>query len=200
MSPILQLGDDERSFLLHWGYESTVPFWGPAYIWCLNNRVHPHYGPYPLAELFWQAEREAGRPFWSGFRPRKPFKVPWTDAGHFWVRVEAALSRVLRLSDDPRFAPSAFCWDVEGRLTSDEVEFLRAYNQEMVRSGTGPHVDQARRRGVLGHHLAPFFVLLDDLGSPSRLPASYPWTDFSSRYAELTKGRHDDAGLSRALI
>ena len=97
----------ERHFLRHWTYEAKGPLWGPATIWCVNHRVNPAFGPYPLAERFWAGEREAGRAYWTGDRPPIPFRAPWREPQHFWHRVNAALSQMPRLRDDPRFTPSA---------------------------------------------------------------------------------------------
>jgi hypothetical protein len=55
------LTESERHFLSHWTYETSIPFWGPATIWCWNHPVIPACGPNPLAELFWEQEHEACR-------------------------------------------------------------------------------------------------------------------------------------------
>lgn len=182
----LRLTGPERHFLLHWTHEAKGPFWGPATIWCVNHRVNPAYGPYPLAELFWEEEREAGRTYWTGERPPVPFEVPWSNSGLFWGRVNRALSQIPRLQGDPRFIPAAFAHQAEGTLTPEESNYLRAYNAEMVRSGSGRHIDLARQHGVQGHHLIPFFVLLDGLYRPATTPAAFPWPDFPTRYEALS--------------
>jgi hypothetical protein len=62
----------------------------------------------------------------------------------------------------------------------------------MVETGFGYHITLAEQHGVLGHHLIPFFVLLDDLyRTPEAMPVTYPWTDFPTRYEELTGRRYD---------
>ncbi|CAN5906624.1 hypothetical protein BH23PLA1_BH23PLA1_17900 [soil metagenome] len=191
MDDPLALTVAERDFLRHWHHEAGGPFWGPATIWCVNQRVNPAYGPYPLAELFWDGERAAGRTFWTGERPGIPFRVPWRDTEHFWDRVNAALRLIPRLQGDPRFTPAAFCRQYEGTLTPEESNYLRAYNREMVESGSGDHVDLADQHGVLGHHLIPFFILLDHLYGQASPIASFPWTDFPSRYREVSGREHD---------
>src|SRR5438309_2088514 len=108
MDQSLRLTVAERQFLLHWSHEAMGPFWGPATIWCVNHRVNPAYGPYPLAEVFWDKEREAGRTFWTGDRPPVPFMVPWPNVEFFWGRVNTALSQIPRLRGDRRFTPRAF--------------------------------------------------------------------------------------------
>lgn len=188
MNAPFQLTDPERNFLLHWHYEAAGPFWGPALIWCVNHGVNAAYGPYPLAELFWDEERQAGRIFWNGARPVVPFRVPWQDAQHFWDRVDMALSRIPRLQDDQRFRRSALSRQAEGTLTPEESNYLRAYNAEMVRSESGYHIDLALQHGVLGHHLIPFFALLDDLYRPPVRPVAYAWQAFPARY-EVLSGR-----------
>ena len=61
----------------------------------------------------------------------------------------------------------------------------------MVRSGSGYHIDLAHQHGVLGHHLIPFFALLDDLYRPPTPPVAYPWADFPARYQELSGREYD---------
>jgi len=191
MNNHFELTDDERSFLRHWSYEATATFWGPASIWCRNRQVSPAYGPYPLAELYWREEKEAGREGWIFERPPIPFRVPWRDADQFWLRAEAALALSPSLRNDRRFTRAEGLWKVEGSLTPEESNYLRAYNRDMVESGSGRCIDLARRHGVLGRHLIPFFVLLDDLYRPPTPPVVYPWPDFSSRYEELSGRRYD---------
>jgi hypothetical protein len=101
------LTDPKRHFLSHWTYEASIPFWGPATIWCWNHRVTPAYGPYPLAELFWEQELEAGREPWFFERPAAPFEIPWSSAEHFWQRAMAALAVIPRLQGDERFKASS---------------------------------------------------------------------------------------------
>ncbi len=191
MSTHFRLSDREHHFLLHWHYEAAGPFWGPATIWCFNHCVNFAYGPYPLAELFWDEEPEVGRTFWTGNRPPVPFQVPWQDVDQFWDRVNTALALIPRLQGDPRFTPSAFVWQVEGTLTPEESNYLRAYNQEMVLSGSGQCIDLAQQYGVMSHHLIPFFILLDDLYRPPTPPVVYPWKDFPARYEELSGWKFD---------
>jgi hypothetical protein len=190
------LTDPERHFLLHRTHEAKGPFWGPATIWCVNHRVNPAYGPYPLAEVFWGEEREAGRTFWAGERPKVSFQVPWPDVESFWVCVDMALSQIPRLQGDQRFTPRGFSRPMEGALTPEESNFLRAYNAEMVEAGIGRHIELAHQGGVQGHHLIPFFALLDDLDRPPTLPAAYPWTDFSARYESLSGRTYDSPGFA----
>lgn len=184
--------DPERHFLLHWHYEAAGPFWGPATIWCVNHGVNAAYGPYPLAELFWDEERQAGRTFWTGDRPPVPFLIPWKNVDQFWDRVNIALFQIPRLRDDQRFRRPALSRRSEGDLNPEEANYLRAYNQEMVRSGSGHHIDLAHQHGVLGHHLIPFFARLDDLYLAPTSPVAYPWVDFPARYQELTGRNYDD--------
>lgn len=191
------LTDAECRFLLHWHYEATGPFWGPAIIWCVNHRINPAYGPYPLAELFWDQERHANRTFWTGHRPELSFPTPWNSVQQFWDRVNTALSSIPRLQDDPRFIPDAFNLQVHGTLTSAESSFLRAYYLEMTRCGSGPSIDLAHQHGVLGHQLIPFFVLLDGLGRVPTTSIIYPWKDFSARFKELSGRRNDYPRLHR---
>lgn len=185
------LTDDERSFLRHWSYEASDPFWGPASIWCRNCQVSPAYGPYPLAELYWAQEIEEGREGWVFERPAVPFRVPWRDLDQFWARTDAALALIPRLRGDPRFSRSAGFWPVEGRLTPEESNFLRTYNREMVSSGSGHSIDLARRRGVLNHHLIPFFVVLEDLYRDPEPSVAFPWPNFPARYEELSGREYD---------
>jgi hypothetical protein len=145
-----QLTDDERSFLRHWTYEASCPFWGPASIWCKNHRISSAYGPYPMAELYWAQEIEAGREGWIFERPPIPFRVSWRDAEQFWLRYAAALALIPRLQGDDWATMSAFTWQVEGTLTPDESNYLRAYYQEMVESGSGHYIDLAQQHGALG--------------------------------------------------
>ena len=182
----------ERHFLSHWTYEASITFWGPATIWCWNHRVTPAYGPYPMAELFWGQEREAGRESWLFERPPEPFEVPWTTAEDFWQRATDALALIPRLQDDERFKASSRLINTKGILTRDEQEYLRAYNREMVETGCGYHITLAHEHGVLSHHLIPFFILLDDLyRPPCAMPVVYPWIDFPGRYGELSGRRYD---------
>lgn len=184
--------DRERHFLSHWTYEASSAFWGPATIWCWNHRVTPAYGPYPLAERFWQQEREAGREIWFFERPQVPFEAPWSSGDEFWHRAMAALALIPRLRDVYRFQASSPLINAKGALTGQEKNYLRAYNSEMVHTGAGYHITLAEQHGVLGHHLIPFFVLLEDLcRAPSAILATYPWNDFPARYEELTSQRYD---------
>src|SRR4051812_27057909 len=186
MNEPFPLTDDECSFLTHWTWEATGPFWGPASIWCRNHQVSPAYGHYPMAELFWAQEIEAGRWDFMSERPPIPFRAPWPDADQFWLRTNAALSLIPALQGIPRFTRSAGIRQLERILTPEESDYLRAYNMEMVEPGSGYPIALPRQHGVLGHHLAPFFVLLDDLYGPASRIATYPWTDFPARYEDLT--------------
>jgi hypothetical protein len=121
MDNSLSLTDDERSFLRHWSYESSCPFWGPASIWCKNHRISSAYGPYPLAELYWAQEIEAGREGWIFERPSIPFRVPWKGSEEFWLRSNAALAQIPRLQGDSWAAMMVFSWDVKGTLTPDPI-------------------------------------------------------------------------------
>jgi hypothetical protein len=161
--PKLKFSQSERHFLSHWTYEASIPFWGPATIWCWNNRVTPAYGPYPLAELFWRQEQEAGREPRFFERPAVPFEAPWHSAYEFWQRATDALALIPRLQDDERFKPSCRSIKINGFLTRDEKDYLRVYNHEMVQRGAGYHITLVEQHGVLHHHLIPFFIILDDL-------------------------------------
>jgi hypothetical protein len=185
------LTDDERSFLRHWSYESMCLFAGPALIWCRNHQVSFAYGPYPMAELYWAEEIEAGGEWWIFERPPIPFRVPWRDAEEFWLRANAALALIPRLQGDSRFTPADGIWQVEGILTPEESNYLRAYNQEMVLSGTGHYIDLAYQHGALSHHLIPFFILLDDLYRLPTTPVVYPWSNFPARYEELSGRKYN---------
>ena len=191
MNDSFSLTEDERSFIRHWTYEASCPFWGPASIWCKNHRISSAYGPYPMAELYWGQEIEEGRDGWTFERPPIPFRVPWRDAEEFWLRSNAALALIPRLQNDTWVAMSAFSWHVEGTLTPEESNYLRAYYQEMVQSGSGHLIDLADQHGVLGHHLTPFFVVLEDLERPPTAPVTFPWTDFPARYEELYGRKYD---------
>jgi len=126
MNEPFRLTDRERHFLLHWTYEAKDLSFGPALIWCVNHGVNAAYGPYPLAEFFWDEERQAGRIFWNGTRPALPFRVAWQDARHFWDRVDIALSQIPRLRDDRRFGRPALSRQAEGDLNPVESNYLRA--------------------------------------------------------------------------
>ena len=76
-------------------------------------------------------------------------------------------------------------------MTPEESNYLRAYNQEMVRSGSGHYIDLARQHGVLSCHLHEFFILLDDLYRPPTAPVVYPWHDFPARYEELSGRKYN---------
>jgi hypothetical protein len=191
MNDSFPLTDDERSFLRHWSYESMCPFWGPASIWCRNHQVSPAHGPYPMAELYWAEVMEAGGEWWIFERPSNPFRVPWRNSEEFWLRANAALALIPRLQGDSRFTPSDGIWQLEGNLTPEESNYLRAYNQEMVLSGSGHYIDLAYQHGVLNHHLIPFFILLDDLYRPPTTPVVYPWSNFRARYEELSGRKYD---------
>ncbi len=187
-----KLTESERNFLSHWMYDSCGAFWGPSIIWCFNNRIDWNRAPYPMAELFWSEEIEAGRSGWFLDRPFVPFEIPWGSVDHFWERASAALALIPRLQGGYGFEPASRLIKVRGNLTQTEKEYLRAYNQEMVQSGAGYHITLAHQHGVLAHHLIPFFVLLDDLyRTPIALPATYPWTDFPSRYEDLSGRGYD---------
>ena len=182
----------ERHFLSHWMYDSCGQFWGPSIIWCWNHRVDWYKAPYPMTQLFNAEEIDAGRLGWFFERPSVPFEIPWSSVDHFWERATGALALIPRLQGGHGFEPASLLINVKGRLTRLEEEYLRAYNQEMVQTGAGYHITLAHQHGVLDHHLIPFFVLLDDLcRTPTTLPVAYPWTDFPSRYEELTDRRYD---------
>jgi len=61
----------------------------------------------------------------------------------------------------------------------------------MVRSGTGYYIDLAQQRGVLSHHLIPFFARLDDLYLAPNSPVAYPWAEFPARYEELSGRKYE---------
>jgi hypothetical protein len=190
--PRFDLTNAERRFLSHWLYEACNPFWGPSIIWCWNNRIDWNGPPYPMAKHFMTEEIEAGRPGWFGERPPVPFEIPWVSVDHFWQRASAALALIPRLQGDHRFEPASRLVHVRGGLTRLEMEFLRAYNHEMVQAGAGYHITLAEQHGVLAHHLIPFFFALDDLyRAPVCVPVTYPWTDFPTRYEELSGRRYD---------
>jgi hypothetical protein len=144
-----------------------------------------------MAEHYWAQEIEAGRWNFMSERPSIPFRAPWPDADQFWLRGIAALSLIPRLQGIPRFTRSAGIWQIEGSLTLAESNYLRAYNREMVESGSGYHIDLAHQHGVCIHHLIPFFILLVDLYGPASRIATYPWTDFPTRYEELSGRKYD---------
>ena len=191
MNSAFQLTDRERYFLLHWTHEAKDLSFGPALIWCVNHGVNGAYGPYPLAELFWDEERQAGRTFWTGDRPPVPFMVPWKEAGDFWERVNQALFKIPRLQGDPKFTPTIRAWEIEDILPPEESDFLRAYYREMAESGTGPVIDLAQKQGISGYHLVPFFTQLDDLERPPTGQVTYPWADFPARHQELSGRRYE---------
>jgi hypothetical protein len=137
---------------------------------------------------------EVGRSFWCFDRPPVPFVIPWKDADEFWQRASAALALIPRLQGGMGFEPSSRVVDVRGTLTPEESNYLRAYNQEMVLSGSGHYIDLAYQHGVLNHHLIPFFILLDDLYHSPTTPVVYPWTDFPARYEELSSRKYDYPG------
>ena len=186
-----ELTDDERCFLSHWMYESTGPFWGPSIIWCWNNRVtYWSQAPYPLAMILSAEEIDAGREGWFWERPPVPFRVPWRGHDEFWVRAIAG-SLDARIHGVGLYPPSTLLVNARGQLSPQESNYLRAYNQDMVRSGSGHSVDLAHQHGVLCNHLIPFFVLLDDLYRPPTTPMDYPWSDFPARYEEVSGRKYD---------
>lgn len=191
MTAILHLTHSERQFLLHWTHEAKDLFLGPAFIWCVNQGINPAYGPYPLAELYWDEVRRDHRIFWTGDRPRVPFTVPWKNAEHFTGRLNAALVQIPRLRGDPRFIPNPRGREVEGILSPEEASFLRAYYREMVESGNGPVINLAQSQAISGYHLIPFFRRLDDLERPPIGEVTYPWADFPARYQELSGRRYE---------
>ena len=178
MAELFPLTDAERHFLLHWHHEASGPFWGPATIWCVHHRINPAYGPYPLAELFWRQERRANRTFWTGHRPWVSFQIPWEAVDHFWIRVNTALFFLPRLQGDPRFTPTAFTWQVEGTLTADETNYLRAYNQEMVQSGSGPSIDLAHQQGVTHSSTDTILRPVEGSRSPSLVTHRLPLDEY----------------------
>ena len=165
-------------------HDAMGPFWGPSVIWCWNNRVHWSEAPYPMAMILSRDEIKAGREGWFFDRPPVPFRVPWRDHDEFWRRAIAASSDV-RIQGVGLYPPSSPLVKVRGTLTPEESNYLRAYNQDMVRSGSGHSVDLAHHHGVGCYHLIRFFVLLDDLYLPPTNPVAYPWSDFPARYEEL---------------
>lgn len=190
MQNIFDLSDDERCFLSHWMYDAMGPFWGPSVIWCLNNRINWSQAPYPMAMILSKEEIDSGREGWFFERPPVPFRVPWRDHDEFWQRATAASSD-FRIQDVGLYPPASPLLNVRGNLTPEESNYLRAYNQEMVRSGSGHYIDLAHQHGVLSHHLIPFFVRLDDLYRPPTTPVAYPWSDFPARYEELSGRKYD---------
>jgi hypothetical protein len=187
------LTDDEGLFLRHWTAEATGPFRGPATIWCLNHRISPSYGPYPLAEHHWLQEQAAGRDSWIFERPAIPFRVPWEDAEAFWSRTEEALTRIPRLQGVSTFTRSEFQAAAHGPLGQAESRFLRAYYAEQVESGHGPHATLLEQRGIESHRLRPFSELLDNLDGEDVGLVACPWTDFASRYQQIS-GKPDRSG------
>jgi hypothetical protein len=185
-----QLTDDERCFLSHWMYDAMGPFWGPSVIWCCNNRINWSHAPYPMAMIFSREEIDAGREGWFFDRPPVPFRVPWRDHDEFWRRASACVSDI-RIQGIGLYLPSSPLVNLKGSLTPEESNYLRAYNQEMVRSGSGHYIDLAHQHGVLSFHLIPFFVLLKDLYRPPTTPVIYPWPDFPSRYEELSGRKYE---------
>lgn len=166
-------------------------FWGPAVIWCWNNRVtYWSHSPYTLAMILSRELTDAGREGWFFQRPSVPFRVPWKDHDEFWTRTIAGSSDE-RLQDVGLYPPSTLLVRATGPLTPEESNYLRAYNQEMVRSGSGRCIDLAHQHGVLIHHLIPFFVLLDGLYVPPTAPVVYPWPDFPTRYEEVSGRKYD---------
>lgn len=192
-----QLTDDERCFLFHWMYDAMGPFWGPSVIWCWNNRVHWSKAPYPMAMILSREEIDAGREGWFFDRPPVPFRVPWRDRDEFWRRATAASSDI-RIQDVGLYPPESPLVNVRGTLTPEESNYLRAYNQDMVRSGSGHYIDLAHQHGVLCYALIRFFVLLENLDRPPTTPVPYPWPDFPARYEELSGRKYDypDSALS----
>lgn len=191
MPRVFDLTDDERCFLSHWMWEATGPFWGPSIIWCWNNRVtYWSQSPYTLAMVLSKEEIDAGREGWFWERPPVPFRVPWRDHDEFWARAIAASSDD-RIQGVGLYPPSSLLVNAKGTLTPEESNYLRAYNREMVLSGSGHDIDLAHQHGVLSHHLSPFFVLLDDLYRPPATPVSDPWSDFPARYEELSGRKYD---------
>lgn len=118
--------------------------------------------------IFSREEIDAGREGWFFDRPPVPFRVPWRDHDEFWLRASASVSDI-RIQGVGLYPPSSPLVNVKGSLTPEESNYLRAYNQEMVQSGSGHLIDLAHQHGVLGHHLTPFFIVLEDL---ERLPTT----------------------------
>jgi hypothetical protein len=189
--PEFEISQSERHFLSHWTYETSIPFWGPATIWCWNQRVIPAYGPDPLAELLWKQEREACRETWFSDRPQVSFQIPWMSVDGFWRRAMAAVAMIPRLQDDYRFKASSHLIIVKCALTQNEKDYLRAYNHEMVQTGAGYQITLAHQHGVLQHHRIPFFSVLEDLYRKPVMPVTYPWTNFPARYEQLSGRRYD---------
>lgn len=116
MTENFRLTDDERSFLSHWASEAMGPFWGPAIIWCWNNRIDWNRGPYPMAELLSLEMAEADPLFAYSGRPPVPFVIPWRDADAFWQRAAAALALIPRLQGGLGFEPSSRITYLRGTL------------------------------------------------------------------------------------
>ena len=76
MTEPFQLSGDECSFLTHWTWEATSLSVGPAWIWCVNHQVSSAYAPYPMAEVLWAREIEAGRWDFMSERPLHPIPGP----------------------------------------------------------------------------------------------------------------------------
>jgi len=190
MNDPFDLTDDERCFLSHWMSEATGPFWGPSIIWCWNNRIMPAHAPYTLAMIFSKEEIDAGREGWFWERPPVPFRVPWKDHDAFWRRATAATSDI-RIQGVGLYPPASPLVKVRGTLTAEESTYLRAYNQEWVRSGSGHYIDLAHQHGVLDHHLSPFIILMDELYRSPTNPVAFPWSDFPSRYEELSGRKYE---------
>jgi hypothetical protein len=120
-----------------------------------------------------------------------PFEIPWISVDQFWQRTMAAVAMILRLQNVDRFNAATQLIGAKCPLTQHEMDFLRAYNYEMVESGTGYHITLAHQHGVLQHHLIPFFSVLEDLYRKPVMPVTYPWTNFPARYEEISGNRHD---------
>jgi hypothetical protein len=197
-----QLTPAERNFLSHWMYESCVNI-GPAMIWSYYYRVPFWYAPYALALLCSRELIDAGHEGWYFERPPLPFEVPWQSIDEFWHRATVTTAMFDNLAcsqgDDHRFKPHSLVTSIKGKLTPQESEFIRAYNDEMVHTGSGYHISLATQHGAMAHHLIPFFCAVDDLYRPPlSLPVPYPWCDFPARYKELYDRTHrlDDYDLA----
>ena len=140
MSNAFILTDPERHFLSHWMFDETSSFWGPSIIWCWNNQIDWSRGPYPMAEILSLELIEMGHLGWFLERPPVPFEVPWTNADEFWRRASEALALIPRLQDPFWSQRSSRPITVLGALTPEESNYLRAYNQEMVQSGSGHYI------------------------------------------------------------
>jgi hypothetical protein len=175
-------------------HESGI-IYGPAMIWCFNNRVPFWYAPCAMSILLNQELIVSGHLGWYFERPPVPFEVPWQTIDDFWHRATVTTAMFPNLScskgDDYLFKPHSLFTPIKSSLTAQEKEFLRAYNHEMMSAGSGYHITLATQHGATDHHLIPFFCAMDDLYRPPlSMPVPYPWPDFPARYQELWGRTH----------